>query len=101
MSAPVVGILAERAFGFKSGADPATHGARNAAALASSLLWCLVTPWFLCMLSYQLLHKSFAVDRLREPPEKRSASDADACGHAEQQALRRRLSDAALSVDRR
>jgi len=85
-------------FGFQAAADPAVHGPRNAAALASSLLWCLVTPWFFCMLSYQLLHKSFAADRLREEPRGDIADGTDdGGGHAQQQALRRRLSDAAMS----
>ena len=94
----MVGILAERVFGFQAGADMAQQGTDNAAALASSLLWCLVTPWFLCMLSYQLLHKSFALDRLREEsagPGVEGISDTG--GRAQQHALRRRLSDAAMS----
>jgi hypothetical protein len=57
-AAPLVGLIAERAFGFSGavaapdGGDGGAAGRRNAAALGSSLLLCLVVPWALCLLCY-------------------------------------------------
>ncbi|KAF6251986.1 hypothetical protein COO60DRAFT_1555686 [Scenedesmus sp. NREL 46B-D3] len=67
-AAPVVGLLAERAFGF-SGAlsDEALHDqklrAHNASALGSSLLACMALPWSLCLVFYTALHYFYAKDK--------------------------------------
>ena len=51
------GLVAERCFGFRGSlaetAEASSAAAmRNAEALASSLLACLIVPWFLCLLFY-------------------------------------------------
>ncbi|KAF8072654.1 hypothetical protein HT031_000314 [Scenedesmus sp. PABB004] len=67
-AAPVVGLLAERVFGFTGALgeaalrDPALR-ARNAAALGSSLLACMALPWALCLVAYSLLHWVYPRDR--------------------------------------
>ncbi|WIA08614.1 hypothetical protein OEZ85_008043 [Tetradesmus obliquus] len=67
-AAPVVGLLAERAFGFSGSlSDEALQDqqlrARNAAALGSSLLACMALPWSLCLVFYTVLHFFYAKDK--------------------------------------
>lgn len=67
-AAPVVGLLAERVFGFSGVLNDAVLKDRalrmhNAAALGSSLLTCMAVPWTLCLVFYSLLHIFYPKDR--------------------------------------
>lgn len=64
--APLVGLIAERAGFLNSGEVEMSGGgaARNAAALAHSLLLCLTVPWAFCFLFYCVLHVTYPGDRL-------------------------------------
>ncbi|WIA28672.1 hypothetical protein OEZ86_011208 [Tetradesmus obliquus] len=67
-AAPVVGLLAERAFGFSGSlSDEALQDqqlrAHNASALGSSLLACMALPWSLCLVFYTVLHFFYAKDK--------------------------------------
>lgn len=67
-AAPVVGLLAERVFGFTGVLNDEalkddTLRAHNAAALGSSLLACMTVPWSLCLLAYSALHWFYPKDR--------------------------------------
>lgn len=67
-AAPVVGLLAERVFGFTGVLnDEALRDselrAHNAAALGSSLLACMTVPWTMCLLAYSALHWFYPKDR--------------------------------------
>ncbi len=69
-AAPVVGLLAEKAFGFHGVlSDEALKDKalrlHNARALGSSLLLCMTVPWMLCLLSYGVLHWTYPKDRAR------------------------------------
>jgi hypothetical protein len=64
----VVGLLAERVFGFTGVlTDDALKDEQlrmhNAAALGSSLLACMTVPWALCLLAYSALHWFYPKDR--------------------------------------
>jgi hypothetical protein len=64
----VVGLLAERVYGFSGVlSDDALKDdvvrARNASALGSSLLACMAVPWSLCLLFYSALHWFYPKDR--------------------------------------
>ncbi|CAL8466343.1 g5879 [Coccomyxa elongata] len=77
-AAPLVGMIAERVFGFEghmeeSVKDP-LKGALNARALANALLCCLLVPWAFCLLFYCGLYKHFPRDRRRVGPQ---AGDTD------------------------
>lgn len=65
--APLVGIAAERLFGFQSSMAAAgalaSQRAAAAKALSSALLLCLVVPWTLCLLSYTFLHATYPRDK--------------------------------------
>jgi hypothetical protein len=51
--APLVGLVAERWFGFQGAVGLSQGGAHaNALALSSALLLCLLVPWVLCLGSY-------------------------------------------------
>ena len=67
--APLVGIAAERLFGFQpsmnAAASSPTEKAVAAHALSNALLLCLVVPWTACLLSYSMLHFTFPKDKLR------------------------------------
>jgi hypothetical protein len=65
--APLVGITAERLFGFKGSiAEAVEEGPRGRAhaanALSNALLLCLLVPWTLCFLSYSFLYLTFPQD---------------------------------------
>lgn len=67
-AAPVVGLLAERVFGFTGvlnddALKDETLRRHNAAALGSSLLACMTVPWSLCLLAYSALHWFYPKDR--------------------------------------
>ncbi|KAG7668874.1 hypothetical protein Ndes2526B_g00583 [Nannochloris sp. 'desiccata'] len=66
--APLVGIAAERLFGFQGSMSEAAVSVAAqemaARALSSALLLCLVGPWSLCLLSYTLLHWTYPKDRM-------------------------------------
>jgi hypothetical protein len=75
-AAPLVGIVAQRAFGYDASAaervgnDHASPAAArtqasNARALGESLMYCLAVPWSLCFLFYFGLHRSYPADRAR------------------------------------
>jgi hypothetical protein len=69
-AAPVVGLLAERVFGFtgvlnEDSLKDSTIRAHNAAALGSSLLACMTVPWSLCLLAYSALHWFYPKDKAR------------------------------------
>lgn len=69
-AAPVVGLLAERVFGFTGvlndeALKDETLRRHNAAALGSSLLACMTVPWSLCLLAYSALHWFYPRDRAR------------------------------------
>lgn len=64
-AAPLVGIVAERVFGY--------HGKvfkypdlENAEALGSALLYCMALPWLFCLIFYTPLHWLYAKDRERQ-----------------------------------
>ncbi|KAK9902677.1 hypothetical protein WJX75_002341 [Coccomyxa subellipsoidea] len=68
-AAPLVGMIAERVFGFEghleeSVKDP-LKGCVNAQALANALLCCLLLPWTFCLLFYTGLYRHFPRDRRR------------------------------------
>ncbi|KAK9866373.1 hypothetical protein WJX84_011358 [Apatococcus fuscideae] len=68
LASPLVGLVAERCFGFRGSlaetAEASSAAAmRNAEALASSLLACLIVPWFLCLLFYTGLFWHFPRDK--------------------------------------
>ncbi|KAL4436794.1 hypothetical protein ABPG75_003933 [Micractinium tetrahymenae] len=68
MGAPLVGLTAERLFGFH-GALATSGGSgpvrENVTALSSALLVCMVVPWIFCLLSFTALHWTHARDRKR------------------------------------
>ncbi|EIE19976.1 MFS general substrate transporter [Coccomyxa subellipsoidea C-169] len=68
-AAPLVGMIAERVFGFEghleeSVKDP-LKAAVNAQALANALLCCLLVPWTFCLIFYTGLYRHFPRDRRR------------------------------------
>jgi hypothetical protein len=65
-AAPLVGALAQRAFGFDGMAAPTGDRAKdlaNADALGSALLWFQIVPWAICLLIYSALHTTYWRDR--------------------------------------
>ena len=71
--APLVGLIAERA-GFADSGEVqmgGTAAARNAGALAHSLLLCLTVPWVACFLFYGVLHVTYPRDRLTKASDDR------------------------------
>lgn len=65
--APMVGVLAERAFGYHASRDlisnmPLVQRELNASALALSILWCCIGPWVLCFVCYSFLHITYGQD---------------------------------------
>ncbi|BDA50407.1 hypothetical protein COCOBI_16-0830 [Coccomyxa sp. Obi] len=67
--APLVGILAERVFGFKGAAeiDPGDvdQNLGKARALGNALLCCMAVPWALCVIIYSGLHYTYPRDKRR------------------------------------
>jgi len=63
--APLVGITAERLFGFKSGsiAEASGSSTKQTAAMSNALLVCLVVPWTLCLGFYSFLHWTYPRDK--------------------------------------
>ncbi|KAL6867574.1 hypothetical protein ACP4OV_015598 [Aristida adscensionis] len=81
---PVVGILAERVFGYR----PATSGAsakadrENAAALGKAVFAEIAVPISVCCLAYTLLYGTYPVDRRRaQVAALQAASDDQDCDH--------------------
>lgn len=71
--APLVGLIAERA-GFVDSGEVEMGGAgaaRNAGALAHSLLLCLTVPWVACFLFYGVLRVTYPRDRLTKASDYR------------------------------
>lgn len=79
-AAPLVGVIAERVFGFDAaavserggggggaaaGAGGSARARADAAALGASLLWCLCVPWALCFCIYFGLYATYPEDRAR------------------------------------
>ncbi|KAK3189553.1 hypothetical protein Dsin_029114 [Dipteronia sinensis] len=63
-SAPLVGILSEKMFGYDSKSiDPVKGSVREAHALSQGLLSMMVVPFGLCCLFYTPLYKFFRRDR--------------------------------------
>ncbi|KAK9801849.1 hypothetical protein WJX73_001027 [Symbiochloris irregularis] len=68
-AAPLVGLIAENAFGYAGsvgeapGATGEAQNRSNADALSSSLLVCLLVPWSLCFLFYFSLYSFYPRDR--------------------------------------
>ena len=65
---PVVGLLAEKVFGYtprrgEVGALGEAVKARNAAALAHAMLYMTVVPWICCFLLYNLVVYTYGPDR--------------------------------------
>jgi hypothetical protein len=63
-AAPAVGLLAERVFGFSGAVNTQSLSdlelrTRNANALGSSLLACMVLPWSACLVFYTVLHFTY------------------------------------------
>ena len=82
VSAPLAGLIAERAFGFssrkkKSGVDDEVETQRqsetNAKALASAMAVCLAVSWFICVGTMGIAHKTFPADKERQ----RCANESD------------------------
>lgn len=65
LGAPLVGVLAERWFGWESSSQRETTGAdlKNAQALSNALLLCMVVPWFLSFVCYSGLHITYPRDK--------------------------------------
>ncbi|KAK9844419.1 hypothetical protein WJX74_002206 [Apatococcus lobatus] len=68
LASPLVGLVAEKCFGFKGSLAETAEASsaeamQNADALASSLLACLIVPWFLCLLFYTGLFWHFPRDK--------------------------------------
>ncbi len=66
LGAPLVGILAERWFGWdasSTGGTSKTADLKNADALSSALLLCMLVPWFLCFIFYTFLHLTYPADK--------------------------------------
>lgn len=72
-AAPVVGVLAERVYGFSGGVGGASvpgglspvQQRLNAQALGSSLLICILFPWIFCLVAFSALHFTYPKDRNR------------------------------------
>lgn len=66
-AAPLVGLVAERCFGFKGSVSSSEvdieRDHANARALGNSLLVCLLVPWSLCLLSYTGLYITYPHDK--------------------------------------
>lgn len=62
--APLVGIVAERVFGFTGAVGAAGGDGANAAALANALLVMFVVPWTACLLAFTAMHLTYPRDRL-------------------------------------
>jgi hypothetical protein len=82
----VVGLLAERVFGFTGVLnDEALKDEvlrkHNAAALGSSLLACMTVPWSLCLLAYSALHWFYPRDRAMAKTWAASSSSSAATYH--------------------
>lgn len=65
--APMVGLLAEHAFGYQPSQllishMPYAQRQSNAAALAAAILWCTIGPWILCLLCFSFLHITYGQD---------------------------------------
>lgn len=65
LGAPLVGVLAERWFGWDASAQGEAAGAdlKNAQALSNALLLCMVVPWFLSFVCYSGLHITYPRDK--------------------------------------
>lgn len=65
LGAPLVGLLAERWFGWdaSSQGSATTADPKNADALSSALLLCMIVPWFLCFVFYTFLHLTYPADK--------------------------------------
>jgi hypothetical protein len=75
VSAPLAGLVAERAYGFSnthtSGETDDEVEARrqsdiNANALASAMAACLAVSWFFCVGTMGIAHKTFPADKVRQ-----------------------------------
>ena len=68
LGAPLVGVLAEKAFGFTGTAELSGNmeeNRRKAASLGNALLIFTATPWFLCAVFFTGLHFTYPRDRER------------------------------------
>lgn len=78
--APLVGLTAERLFGFRGavgvGSDPAAR-LLNADALAQALLVMLVGPWVLCLLAFSGMHWTYPRDCAAARSLRKTHSQAD------------------------
>ena len=65
LGAPLVGVLAERWFGWDASSQEEAAGAdlKNARALGNALLLCMVLPWFLSFVCYSGLHLTYPRDK--------------------------------------
>jgi hypothetical protein len=70
-TAPIVGVLAEKLFGFEGtatleeGEDGAELNLVKAEALGNALLLCVFMPWAICLVVYTGLHWSYPRDKAR------------------------------------
>ncbi|KAL6648539.1 hypothetical protein ACP70R_012763 [Stipagrostis hirtigluma subsp. patula] len=62
---PVVGILAERVFGYKPATSSAKADRENAAALGKAIFAEIAVPMTVCCLTYSLLYWTYPADRQR------------------------------------
>ena len=83
---PLVGIIAERVFGFTGSLADAPTGAggdvARARALASALLLCCTIPWGACFLAYFWLYRIYPRDARRAWPHSASFPDLVAVGES-------------------
>lgn len=93
-AAPLVGLLAEKIFGFKGTAtrtgDPVLDLAK-ANAMGNALLCFMIVPWSLCLLAYCGVHFTYPADRtaaLKESVKHMAESLPTAGSPAERQRLR-------------
>jgi hypothetical protein len=88
-AAPLVGLAAQRAFGFRGTAEPRGERARdlaNAAALGDALLTFTVAPWAAVLALYSGLHCTYWRDRLAAARTELEMSPAASLGEAPQRA---------------
>ena len=66
-AAPLVGILAQRLFGYSSSST--SNKLSNAAALGKGLLVLIACPFFVCLLVISILYRTYPKDRDRARSE--------------------------------
>lgn len=87
-TAPLVGVMANRMFGFQGGVGPTGDAAvdvPNALALGKALYWFLVVPWMLVLILYGGLHRTYASDVRRQQEQQQRHTAVGGEGGDEQE----------------